>query len=106
MKCVECKSEIVAGDLVVEEIVNDETLPLYHKECVEPVEFMNAVRRHEVNRVFVFQETFQQAVINDPDMTYEQKRYWLSQSRPTQRPHREPCICVACEDYDNYQTRR
>jgi Lar family restriction alleviation protein len=31
------------------------------------------------------QETFEQAVINDPTMTYEQKKYWLLQCRPTQR---------------------
>lgn len=33
----------------------------------------------------IIQESFQDAVRNDPDMTAEQKEYWLSQSFPAQR---------------------
>lgn len=43
------------------------------------------------------QETFQEAVLNDPDMTPEQKEYWLSQSRPTQRAADGVWTCVCGE---------
>jgi Lar family restriction alleviation protein len=39
------------------------------------------------------QETFQQAVINDPDMTYEQKKYWLSQKPPNTGLQADGALC-------------
>jgi len=45
------------------------------------------------------QESFQEAVTNDPDMTSEQKEYWLSKSSPTKhgRQDAKGVYCKCCE---------
>lgn len=48
----------------------------------EPIGHWHILRRWLLEDEQV-QENFFDAVENDPDMTPEQKEYWLSQSRPT-----------------------
>ena len=45
MKCIECCVQIMPGDWVVEEVVKGITLPLVHRECLEPMEYRNIIHR-------------------------------------------------------------
>lgn len=50
----------------------------------------------EPNDLQPVQESFQDAVRNDPDMTAEQKAYWLSQPPAGAKPIQGYVVCSAC----------
>lgn len=56
MHCVNCGCDFLLGDWVIEEAVeNGVKLPLVHKECLDPMEYRNAMRR-EGTRIFQYQK--------------------------------------------------
>jgi hypothetical protein len=97
--------EIELMELAAEQLSDIVEYKNFYNEAAKALNTVN----HKLSQIkgILMQETFQDAVKNDPDMTAEQKEYWLSQPLPTGLPAdwATVAVCPNCKvDYDVEKT--